>query len=95
MRTILLAAILSIALSGCVSFGKAVATTVAERVIRHVVTGTWEKTGSTRDDYFGDNWDCQQANGRFDATVGFAVDLEAYNACMVDKGWILTPFELQ
>lgn len=83
----LLAVCILVTVTGCASLKvKAV-----EHYINSVSTGTWTKDGATRSDYYDANAACQQQTSHFDPEKGYVTDLEAYAACMREKGWKLTP----
>lgn len=88
MRATLL---LILVLAGCTGFKLK----LAELYLDSIVMGTWVKDGSTQQDYFNDNAECQRLTSRFDIEKGYLFDLKAYSVCMRGKGWRLTPADIK
>jgi hypothetical protein len=79
-----------LALSGCTAIKIAFVQTFVDQVI----TGKWVKDGTTPEDYYRDNWDCQKITSHFDPQQGQVFDLKAYYNCMIGKGWKLTILDI-
>lgn len=92
MRKTLLAICVAstLVLGGCATIKRK----LAETLISQIITGTWEKPGATKDDYFNDNWICQRDHQTFDPEKGLLLDLKGYYDCMKHEGWTLRPFSI-
>jgi uncharacterized lipoprotein YmbA len=74
---------LALALSGCATIEKHVATYVLGRYV-----GAWTKVGATNDDMALQSSRCILAEaGKYDEKV--------YRQCMETNGWVLTPLEIK
>jgi hypothetical protein len=80
-KTLILCLVL--ALSGCATIEKRVASSIISRYV-----GIWTKAGATQDDLFVDSSRCVLAE------AGNYVESH-YRQCMQDKGWHLEPIEIK
>lgn len=87
-RALVLASALSLA--GCTAMKIA----FVQVFVDQVVTGTWVKDGATQQDYYDQNWKCQQQTSRFDPVQGTLFDLKAYYNCMLKAGWRLKQLDV-
>lgn len=77
---------LVLALSGCATIEKRLASYIISRYV-----GIWQKPGGTDDDRSIDSNHCIWPSLGTDGVL----DETKYRACMTEHGWVLTPVEIQ
>ena len=87
-RSLILASALSLA--GCT----AIKIALVQAFVDQIVTGTWVKAGASQEDYYDQNWKCQQQTSRFDQNLGMLFDLKGYYNCMIQAGWSLQQMDV-